>query len=269
MTPAGSLVADFREMVAEQIAHRELLFRMAHRDMLLRYKQTVMGVLWAVFMPLVNTAIFSIIFTRVAPIDTGVPYPVYAFSGLLIWNAFASSLRFAVVSLTSNSSLVTKLYFPREIFPISAVIVTMVDTALASTVLVALMAYHHVPVSPLIAFLPVVLMVQICFTCAMALLLSMANLFFRDVKYLFEIAIAIWMFSTSVVYPVNLVHGRLGMLLRLNPMTPIVDGFRAAIIGGSTVNYTAFGIAAAVSVVGLLACWLMFHRAEFKFAENI
>ena len=269
MTPAGSLVADFREMVAEQIAHRELLFRMAHRDLLLRYKQTVMGVLWAVFMPLVNTAIFSVIFTRVAPIDTGMPYPVYAFSGLLVWNAFASSLRFAVVSLTSNSNLVTKLYFPREIFPISAVIVTLIDTALASTVLVALMVYHHVPVSPLIVLLPFVLLVQICFTCAMALLLSMANLFFRDVKYLFEIVIAIWMFATSVVYPTDLVHGRLGMLLRLNPMTPIVDGFRAAIIGGFAANYTAFNIAAVVSIVGVLVSWLIFHRAEFLFAENI
>jgi ABC-type polysaccharide/polyol phosphate export permease len=269
MTPAGSLVADFREMVGEQIAHRELLFRMAHRDLLLRYKQTVMGVAWAVFMPLVNTAIFSIIFTRVAPIETGVAYPVYAFSGLLIWNAFASSLRFAVVSLTSNSNLVTKLYFPREIFPVSAVAVSMIDTVLASTVLAALMLYYHVPVSPLITLLPLVVVVQICFTCAMALLLSMANLFFRDVKYLFEIAIAIWMFCTSVVYPIDRIHGRLGIVMRLNPMTPLVDAFRAAVIGGFEMHYGAFAIAATVSIVGLLASWLVFHRAEFTFAENI
>jgi ABC-type polysaccharide/polyol phosphate export permease len=267
--PAAALIADFREMFAEQIAHRELLFRMAHRDLLLRYKQTVMGVLWAIFMPLVNTAIFSIIFTRVAPISTGVPYPVYAFSGLLIWNAFSSSLRFAVSSLTSNSNLVTKLYFPREIFPISAVIVTLLDSVLASLVLVALMIYYHVAVSPLIALLPLVLVIQICFTCAMALLLSMANLFYRDVKYLFEIAITVWMFATSVVYPVDLVHGRLGAVLRLNPMTPLIDAFRAAIIGGFSVNLEAFVIASVVSVVGLLASWLIFHRAEFTFAENI
>jgi lipopolysaccharide transport system permease protein len=267
--PAAQIAADFREMVGEQVAHRELLFRMVHRDLLLRYKQTLMGAAWAVFMPLVNTAIFSVIFTRVAPISTGVPYPVYAFSGLLVWNAFSSSLRFAVVSLTSNSNLVTKLYFPREIFPLSAVIVTLLDSVLASLVLVALMVYYHVAVSPFIALLPLVLVVQICFTCAMALVLSMANLFFRDVKYLFEIAIAIWMFATSVVYPVDMVHGRLGAVLRLNPMTPLIDAFRATVIGGFSLHVEAFAIASAVSVVGLLVSWLVFHRAEFTFAENI
>ena len=269
MSAGANVLHDFREMVTEQVAHRELLFRMAHRDLLLRYKQTVMGVAWAVFMPLVNTAIFSVIFTRVAPIDTGMPYPVYAFSGLLIWNAFSSSLRFAVVSLTSNSNLVTKLYFPREIFPLSSVLVTLIDTALASLVLVALMIYYHIPVSPLIALLPVVVAALICFTCAMALLLSMANLFFRDVKYLFEIAIAVWMFATSVVYPVDLVHGRLGTLLRLNPMTPLIDAFRAVVVGNVAFNVPAFLAASAVSVVGLLVAWLLFHRAEFTFAENI
>ena len=132
-----------------------------------------------------------------------------------------------------------------------------------------MMAYYHVSVSPLIVLLPLVLLVQVAFTCAMALLLSMANLFFRDVKYLFEIVITIWMFSTSVVYPVDLVQGRLGMLLRLNPMTHIVDAFRAAVLGGFSVNAPAFLATALLSIVGLLAAWLVFHRSEFLFAENI
>src|SRR3954471_16460538 len=113
-------VQEMREMFVEQAEYRELLVQMTRRDLLLRYKQTIMGFGWAVFMPLVNTAVFSVIFTRVAPIDVGVPYPLFAFSGLLAWNFFASSLRFAVNSLTSNTNLVTKVYFPREIFPFSA-----------------------------------------------------------------------------------------------------------------------------------------------------
>ena len=117
------------EVVAEQWEYRELLVRMTARDLLLRYKQTVMGFGWAIFMPLVNTAIFSVIFTRVAPIDVGMPYPLFAFCGLVAWNFFASSLRFSVTSLTSNPSLVTKVYFPREIFPFSAVLVSLVDFA--------------------------------------------------------------------------------------------------------------------------------------------
>src|SRR3954466_9397876 len=116
----SALVSDLREMVQEQAEYRELLLQMTKRDLLLRYKQTIMGFGWAVFMPLVNTAIFSVIFTRVASVATDIPYPLCAYSGLLVWNCFASSLRFSVTSLTGNSSLVTKIYFPREIFPISA-----------------------------------------------------------------------------------------------------------------------------------------------------
>src|SRR5687768_10227199 len=121
------LLADLREIFREQGEYRELLGQITRRDLALRYKQTVMGVGWAVFMPLLNTAVFSVIFTKVAPLDVGVPYPVFAYTGLAVWNAFASSQRFAVISLTSNPNMVTKVYFPREIFPFSAVAVCMVD----------------------------------------------------------------------------------------------------------------------------------------------
>jgi ABC-type polysaccharide/polyol phosphate export permease len=258
-----------REMVGELVAYRELLLQMTYRDLLLRYKQTIMGFGWAVFMPLVNTAIFSVIFTRVAPLDTGMPYPLYAYSGLLAWNFFASSLRFSVNSLTSNANLVTKVYFPREIFPISAVLVTVADTLVGSVVLVALMVFYQVPVSLALVLLPVVVAVELIFTCAVSLVLAMANLFFRDVKYLFEIVITLWMFATSVVYPVERVGGHLGQLLRLNPMVPIIDAFRAVVIQGTMPDPLPFLGVSLLSVAALLAAWLVFHRAEFQFAENI
>src|SRR5262245_33318637 len=129
------LAADWREIIREQIDYRELLARMTARDLLIRYKQTVMGFGWAVFMPLVNTTVFSVIFTRVASLQTPVPYPVFAFCGLWVWNFFSSALRFSVTSLTSNANLVSKVYFPREIFPFSAVIVCLVDFAVGSVVL--------------------------------------------------------------------------------------------------------------------------------------
>ena len=113
------LTDDAKEMIHEQVAFRELLMQMTRRDLMLRYKQTVMGFGWAVFMPLLNTLIFSVMFTRVAKLDVGMPYPLFAYCGLLTWNLFASSLRFALTSLTANTSLVTKVYFPREIFPFS------------------------------------------------------------------------------------------------------------------------------------------------------
>ena len=146
MPPAAApgLAADLREIVTEQYEFRELLYQMTRRDLLLRYKQAVMGFGWAIFMPLVNTVVFSVIFTRVAPLDTGMPYPLYAYCGLLAWNFSASSFRFAVNSLTANANLVTKVYFPREIFPISAVLVSLVDFAIGSVVLVGLMIYYQV-----------------------------------------------------------------------------------------------------------------------------
>ncbi|MFA5911140.1 MAG: ABC transporter permease [Vicinamibacterales bacterium] len=257
-----------REIFAEQWQYRELLLRMTMRDLLLRYKQTVMGLGWAIFMPLVNTAIFSVIFTRVASIDVGVAYPVYAFCGLVAWNFFASALRFSVVSLTSNPSLVTKLFFPREIFPFSAVLVSLVDYGVASLVLAALMIYYDIALSWSILLLPVVVAVQVIFTAAIALLLAMGNLFYRDVKYLFEIVISVWMFASSVVYPVGRVGGRLGALLALNPMTHMIDAFRAVLIDG-TAPAPAFAATAVVSVVLFIGIWLMFHAAEFEFAENI
>jgi ABC-type polysaccharide/polyol phosphate export permease len=262
------LAADVRELVAEQVEYRELLAQMIRRDLLLRYKQTVMGIGWAIFMPLVNTVIFSIVFMRAAKIETGMPYPLYAFCGLLVWNFLAMSAKFAVTSLASNASLVTKIYFPREIFPLSAVLVSLVDFGVASVGLVALMIWYGVGLHWTLVLLPLVIGVQLAFTVALALFLAMANLFYRDVKYLFEIFLTVWMFATSVVYPVEQVGGRLAEVLMFNPMTPIVEAYRDVLIRG-VVPGPAFGYAAVASFVLLGVAWVQFHRAEFQFAENV
>src|SRR5688572_5803702 len=263
-----TLVLDAREMVSEQIEYRELLLRMTARDLLIRYKQTVMGFGWAIFMPLVNTAVFSVIFTRVAPIDTPVPYPIFAFCGLWVWNFFASSLRFSVTSLTGNPNLVAKVYFPREIFPFSATLVCLVDFAVGSLVLVALMVWYGVVPGTQLLWLPLILVVHLMFTLAVALMLSMANLFYRDVKYLFEVCITMWMFATSVVYPVDRIGGALGTVLLFNPMTPIVDAYRNVIVLNAAPG-PGFAAVAVASVLSLLIAWVGFHRREFEFAENI
>src|SRR5437773_4329750 len=151
-------------MALEQVQFRELLLQITLRDLLLRYKQTIMGFGWAVFMPLVNTAVFSVIFTRVAPIATDVPYPLFAYSGLLVWNFSAATLRASVTSLTSNASLVSKIYFPREVFPFSTMLVALVDFAVGSSVLIVLMIWYRVPPSGYIVFLPLVVVVQGIFT---------------------------------------------------------------------------------------------------------
>lgn len=264
------ILDDVKEILREQVEYRGLLLRMTQRDLLLRYKQTFMGFAWAVFMPLVNTFIFSVIFTRVAQVDTGgVPYPVFAFTGLLFWNYYASALKFAATSLTANANLVTKIYFPREIFPLSAVLVSLFDLAIGATLFIPLLLWYKIGVTSAILFLPVVLLVHTIFTTAMALLLAMANLFYRDVKYLFEIVLAVWMLGTSVVYPVNLIGGWLGTIFMLNPLTPIIDAYRSVLLRGELPAAGPLTLAAVFSVVSLVICWISFHRSEFKFAENV
>lgn len=254
-------------MFAEQIEYRELLLRMTARDLIVRYKQAVMGFGWAVFMPIVNTLMFTVIFTRVADLKTDTPYPLFAYTGLLFWNFFASSLRFAMISLSGNATLVTKIYFPREIFPFSAILVCLVDLAVGATVLVGLLIYYHVPFTAALLFLPVLLLIQIAFTAGIALVVAMANLFLRDVKYVFEMVLTVWMFATSVVYPAEMVGGMLGSALKLNPMTPIIEGYRDVILRGHLPAMGPLALAAALSVVGLIVGWVIFHRAEYRFAE--
>jgi ABC-type polysaccharide/polyol phosphate export permease len=264
-----SLAGDLKEIVREQYDFRELLYQMTRRDLLLRYKQTVMGFGWAIFMPLVNTAVFSVIFTRVAPLEMDMPYPLFAYCGLLAWNFSASSFRFAVNSLTTNASLVTKVYFPREIFPISAVLVSLVDFAVGATVLIGLMVYYHIVPNAALLGLPLVLAVHVMFTLSISLLLAMANLFYRDVKYLFELVLTIWMFVSAVLYPVSQVGGKMGVVMAINPVTPILEGYRDVLLRGRLPDPASFGITAIGSAVLLLAAWVIFHRAEYAFAENV
>jgi lipopolysaccharide transport system permease protein len=268
-TAAGSLAADASEMVQELIDSRELLVRMTMRDLTLRYKQSIMGFGWAICMPLLNTLLFSIVFTRVAPVSTSVPYPLFAYLGLTVWNLTASALRFSALSLTSNSSLVTKIHFPREIFPFSSVLVALADAGVASLLLVGMMAYYGIGISTALIALPLVVAVQVIFTAAVALLLAMGNLFYRDVKYIFEVVITIWMFASAVVYPIDQVGGRIGTLLRLNPMTHLIEAYRSILFHGQIPDMTGFAATAAASLVLLALSWIVFHTSEYKFAENI
>jgi lipopolysaccharide transport system permease protein len=262
------LISEIREMFSEQYDARELIFQMVRRDLVLRYKQTVMGFAWAIFTPLINTIVFSVVFMRIAPLDVGVPYPMFAYCGLLVWNLTAGALRSAVLSLTSNITLVTKVYFPREVFPISSVIVSAVDSLVGSVVLIGMMIYYHVTPTPALLFLPVIIAVQLILTSAVAMALAMANLFYRDVKYLFEVVITVFMFLTSVLYPLDQLTGKTGMVVHLNPMSHIVNAYRLVLLQGTVPPLGTFAWVTAISITAFSVAWLAFHRAEYLFAEN-
>jgi ABC-type polysaccharide/polyol phosphate export permease len=266
--PRG-LGSEIAGLVREQLEFRELLWAITRRDLALRYRNAVMGFAWAVCVPLLHMLIFTVIFTRVVRLDTGVPYPLFAFCGLLPWNLFASSLRFGALSLTLNPHLVTKVYFPREVLPFSTVMVALLDFAVASSLLAVLMIHYGFGLTLAALALPLVLFVQLTFTAALTLLVAMATLFYADVKYVLELGITVWMLASSVVYPVERVQGTLGALLALNPMTPIIDAYRSVLLFGELPPAGPFLAVALLSVAALLASWLVFHRAEFRFAEEL
>jgi ABC-type polysaccharide/polyol phosphate export permease len=259
---------DLREMFTELRDYRDLLVLMTQRTFILQYRRALMGAGWAVFMPVLNTIVFTMIFTRVARIETSVPYPLFAYCGLLPWNIFAVSLKNSVNGLVTNKALLAKVYFPREVFPFSTMLVSMVDFCVGLTIVAAMMLYYEIAPTATVFFLPVLFAVQLMFTGGLAMLLAPANLYYRDVKYILDVLIAVGMFATPVVYPTRQVGGSLGMLLQFNPLAPIIDGYRAVLLRGELPHATAFTAAAVFSFCLFATGWLVFHRAEYAFAEN-
>jgi len=259
------------DVLKEVFRYRELLWSLAERDLKIRYKQSFLGVAWALFTPLATMLIFALVaYAQILKVDTGgVPYMIFAYCGILPWTFFASTLSTSTSCLVSNSNLITKIYFPREVFPLSLLLSKFVDFLLAAVVLVALMIYYRVPLRLPIVALPMLVLVQVLFMIGMSFFLSMGNLFYRDVKYVFDVVITLWMFGTSVIYPIQLKNPLFQQIFLLNPMTPIINGYRNVVIFGIWPDCREL---LPVLVIVLAVFWAgtyYFHRNEFLFAERI
>ncbi len=265
--------------LAELWHYRHLLVSLTVRELRIRYKQSLLGVGWAICVPLSMMLIFTFVFTRavnvVAAMNIDIPYALFAYTGLVPWAFFATGLNSSVNSLVNNRSLVTKVYFPREVLPMSAIGSAFVDFVVASTVLVGLVAYFHFFTdwnfnpSPAILFLPVVVVVQIIFMTGLALILSMANLFYRDVRQILSVVLQLWMFATNVVYPLKPDESLIGRAVALNPMTPLIGAYRDCLIKGQLPDSASFIYATLVAVALLVFGWTCFQRASYQFAERI
>ena len=246
---------------------RELLWSFVRRDLTVRYRHALLGVSWAVLTPLLQSAIFTLIFARVARIETGLPYPLYAFCGLAVWSFTASALRSAVSSLSGNAFLVSKVAFQREVLPLASVIVAAVDFAVSLCVVAALMWYYGVPVHSTIVVLPLIMIVQVVFITGLALMLAAANLLWHDVRYVFDVGITLWMFASSVLYPMPRLGGAAGAVLALNPMTPIIDAYRDVLLRGTLPPLGGLAASVVSAILVLSAGVMLFQRAEPRFAE--
>ncbi len=280
-----SIFRDLRELVAELIGHRELLSQLTRRDMRIRYKQAVMGVGWAVVMPLVVVLsgwILRLAFSRLA----GAPLNGAVMAGIAVksvgWAFFVGALGFGTSSITSNLALVTKVYFPRAVLPLASIITQIADAAIATAVLVLVLPLFGVSASGALLWVPPLLLLLLVITTAVSLLFSCANVFYRDARHLVQIILSFGIFFTPVFFDASAFGGERTWLVMLNPLAPVLEGLRLTIVSGhdlatrlpladGTLAWTPwFLVYSAVSgIVLLLASAIIFRRSEFRFAEYV
>ena len=255
--------------VRELWTYRELLYFLTWRDLKVRYKQTALGVAWVLLLPLVTALIYTIFIGRVAHVSSdGVPYPLFAYAGLLPWTLFASAVSTGAYSITGSTHLITKVYFPRAIVPAAAVAARVVDFAISGVFAVVLMAVYRVGFGWHLLFLPVLLAVVIAFSLGVALWLAALNVRYRDVGMIVGVALQLWMFASPVVYPVSLVPARWRLAYGLNPMAGIITNFRAALYG-APFDWPSLGVSVLVTAVVLALAAREFSRLERSFADFI
>lgn len=250
--------------------YRELLLNITLRQIKVRYKQSVLGILWAIIRPFSTMIIFTLIFSKFAKIPSdGIPYPIFSYIALLPWVFFSSSLSNALSSLVNNSNLLSKIYFPREIFPISSLLVAFIDFIIATLVFIIMMFWFKVDVSLNILFTIPILFIQTLFTLGIALFVSALNVYYRDVEHVFPLVIQLWMFLCPIIYPVSLVPDRLRTIYMLNPMSPIIDGYRRVLIQGRPPDFYYLAIAMLVSIIIFLLSFQYFKKIEMTFVDVI
>lgn len=253
---------------------RELVYFLAWRDVKVRYKQTALGVSWVILQPLITTVVFSLLFGGLLNVPSGsVPYPVFACAALVPWNYFAGSLGRASTSLVTNASLLTKVYFPRMVIPLSGVLASLVDASVAFSVLLALMIYYHVAVPLSVLLLPLFMLQAIITALGFSLWFSALNVRFRDVTYLIPFLIQVWMYLTPVIYATTLIPERWRFLLVLNPMTGVVEGFRWALLGIAPSSLgegpLAILVPSMVAMLVLISGAYYFRATERTFADIV
>lgn len=255
--------------LAEIWKYRELLYFMTIRDIKIRYKQTMIGVTWAVLQPVLTTAIFTVIFSNFAKFDTGsVPYPLFALSGLIIWLFVHTSISMASSSFINNTNLVTKVYFPRLIVPLAASLATLFDLIFGTVIMIAMMVYFGISIGAPILLAPVFIALALVVAVTFGTLFSALNVRFRDVKFALPFLLQVWMIASPIFYPTSLLSQGWKLVFAINPLTGILDGFRSALFG-IPFDWPVIGISVASILILLLISLFVFKVMEDSFADFI
>lgn len=257
------------QTLGELWQHRELLYFLIWKDIKVKYKQTVLGVAWAILQPLIGMVLFTLLFGMVAKLPSdGLSYPIFYYSSLLTWTYFSTALIMASNSVANNTSLITKVYFPRILLPAAAVFSSLLDLAIASVILCGLLVYYKVPLTPGLALLPLVLVPLVIFTLGVGQLLAALNVNYRDVRHALPFVIQVWLFASPVVYPISMVPEQYQWLVSLNPIAGVIETTRA-LIAGRPIPWEALEISCFVTVVVFVLGLWYFHRTERRFADLI
>ena len=251
-------------------AFRDLLWMLTWRDVQVRYKQTAIGILWAVIQPLFTMVVFTAVFGKLGRMPSeGIPYPVFLFAALLPWTLFAKALSQGSSSIVRLGSMMGKVYFPRLIAPFSSVLSGLVDFAVASVALAGLMLWYGTKLHWQLVFAPIFVVLALAVALAVSLWLSAVNAEYRDVQHALPFVIQIWMFLTPVIYPTSIVPGRWRWLYSFNPMVSAIEGFRWALLGGTPPDPTALALAAAAIFVLMFTGLVYFNRFEAQFVDRL
>ncbi len=250
--------------------YRELLYFLVWRNVKVRYKQTVIGAAWAIVQPLMTMVIFTIVFGNFARIPSdGLPYPIFAYTALLPWTYFAQAISRSGLSLVGSANLITKVYFPRLIMPISAAVAPLVDFAIAFVILLGLMVWFSIAPTWGVLALPLFILLALFTALSVSLWLSALNVKYRDVGYTIPFVVQFWMYASPVVYPVSLVPEKWRLLYSLNPMAGVIEGFRWALLGKESPDFAVMAVSAAVVVMLLFGGVVYFKRMERTFADVV
>jgi len=249
---------------------RELLYFLAWRNIKVKYKQTALGVVWAILQPLLAMLVFSIIFGRLAKMPTdGVPYPLFVLIGLLPWNYFAGVLGQSAGSLVVESNLITKIYFPRLLVPASDALSMLLDFFITFFVLGLMFIYYGVTPGMGLLLVPLLIMITLMNALGFGMWFSALNVKYRDIQYIIPFLIQIWMFATPVIYPKSLFGGRYGWILMLNPMGGVIEAFRAALLGHLPIPWVSLVISTVIGLLIFLGGLFYFRRVERFFADVV
>lgn len=248
---------------------RELFFTLVERDIKVRYKQTIIGGLWAIVRPFTTMVLFSFFFGKIAKIPSdGIPYPIFSYSGLLLWTYFSSAVNSASNSLIGSAGLISKVYFPRLIIPLSSTILGLFDYVIASIFVVVFMIYFQFIPKATILLLPLVIFFTWMLAAGVGFWLSATNVLFRDIKYLVSFILQLWIYATPVIYPFS-VAGKFKWLVTINPMSGLIEAHRSMMLGHQAVNYSIFAISIVLTLIIFTTGLLYFKSIERKFADVI